>query len=88
MTSGITTENGTYLTAAQLDALFERAENGEFLAGQRGTTRMGRPLAVGTDTAKPFTFRLDSARRMKLNRLAQRQNTSTAAVLRAFIDAA
>jgi len=87
MTDAVVALGGKVISGAELDEMFERAEAGGVLAGQPGTTRMGRPLTVGADAAEPFTIRLDAARRAKVENRAREQHTSPSHVVRDLIDA-
>ncbi|MDR3359227.1 MAG: hypothetical protein LBO20_00915 [Bifidobacteriaceae bacterium] len=82
-----TASDGTALTEELLGKLEAEIEAGR-LGGSPGPVRHGRPLAVGSDTARPVTVRLDGARREKLRGLAARRHVSQAQVLRDLLDAA
>ena len=80
--------DGATISDAELDVMFERAERGEFpgTAGRVTPGRPGRPTSVGDD-ARPFTFRLDAARRLKLERIARERHIRPSQVVRDLIDA-
>lgn len=51
-----------------------------------GPSVAGRPISVGAQ-ARPFTLRLDAARRAKLDDIAQRRDTTPSQLMRDLIDA-
>ena len=87
MTDDVVAFGGRVISGAELDALFERAESGGELAGGPGLVRVGRPLSVGCETAVPFSIRLDSSRRSKIEVRAKERGTSASQVVRELIDA-
>ncbi|HKO25581.1 MAG TPA: hypothetical protein VJY65_12695 [Chloroflexota bacterium] len=60
MTDDVIAHGGKVIPGAQLDAMFERAEAGDVLAGHPGRTRAGRPLSVGEDAAEPASLRAEA----------------------------
>ena len=71
-----TAASGGTFTDADLERWGEEAEVG-FPGARFGPSSAGRPVSVGTD-ARPFTLRLDAARRAKLEARAKERNKSLA----------
>lgn len=63
------------------DAESEKGYTGKHL----GPSVPGRPISVGAQ-ARPFTLRLDAARRAKLNEAAQERHTTPSQLMRELID--
>jgi len=80
-----TAASGATFTDADLERWGEQAEAG-FPGAQFGPSSPGRPISVGLD-ARPFTLRLDAARRAKLEARAKEQNTNPSQLVRDLIDA-
>ncbi len=57
-----------------------------YQGGHLGPAVPGRPISVGTE-ARPFTLRLDAARRAKLDEIAQQRNITASQLMRDLIDA-
>ena len=82
-----TAANGTTFTDDDIERWAAEAESGEpFGGGHLGPPVPGRPVSVGQE-AKPFTLRLDIARRAKLEARAKEQHTSPSQIMRDLIDA-
>lgn len=64
------------------DAESEKGYTGKHL----GPSVPGRPISVGAQ-ARPFTLRLDAARRAKLDEAAQERRTTPSQLVRDLIDA-
>ena len=79
--------DGTVVPEAKLAAWVADAEAGN-LPGKPGPVRRGRPLSIGEEVAVPVTIRLDPARRLKLQRLADARHVSRAQVVRELLDQA
>ena len=63
------------------------AESEQGYAGRHlGPSAPGRPISVGAQ-ARPFTLRLDAARRAKLDEAAQARHTTPSQLMRELIDA-
>ena len=77
--------NGVPFTDVDLEQWGDEAEAG-FTDWKFGKPIAGRPVSVGED-ARPFTIRLDSARRAKLDRAAQAEHTTVSQLMRNLIDA-
>ena len=86
MTDNQIAHGGMTITGTQLDALFERAETGDVLAGQPGPVRVGRPLVVGDDTASVVPVRLDPQRIRSLDARAAALHTTRSQLIRDAID--
>ena len=81
-----TAANGTAFTDDDLERWAQEAEAG-FPGATFSPSTPGRPISVG-EQAKPFTLRLDTARREKLRTLAEARHTNPSQVMRELIDAA
>lgn len=78
------TEDDIERWAADADADAE-SEQG-YVGGHLGPAVPGRPVSVG-EKARPFTLRLDAARRAKLNEAAQERHITPSQLMRDLIDA-
>ena len=79
--------NGTAFTDSDIERWAEDAESGRGYSGKHlGAAIVGRPISVG-ERAKPFTLRLDVARRVKLETAAAERNTTPSQLVRDLIDA-
>jgi len=80
-----TAVNGTTFSDDDIERWGEQAER-SYTGAHLGPSVPGRPVSVG-EQAKPFTLRLDAARRAKLEDRAQEQNTTASQIMRELIDA-
>lgn len=80
-----TAADGTTFTDADVERWGAEAEEG-FAGWNFGKPVPGRPISVGAE-ARPFTLRLDAARRAKLQQVAAKQNTTASQIMRDLIDA-
>ncbi|WP_277210624.1 CopG family transcriptional regulator [Isoptericola croceus] len=80
-----TAASGADFSDADIETWANEAEAG-FPGARFGTSSPGRPVSVGQD-AKPFTLRLDAARRAKLEARAKAEHTNPSQVMRDLIDA-
>lgn len=64
------------------EAESERGYDGDHL----GPSVPGRPISVG-ERARPFTLRLDAARRAKLDQVAEARHVTPSQLMRDLIDA-
>ncbi|QIR68807.1 CopG family transcriptional regulator [Kocuria sp. KD4] len=79
--------NGTPFTDEDIDQWAAEAESGQgYTDGHVGPSVPGRPISVGTQ-ARPFTLRLDAARRAKLDEAARERHTTPSQLMRELIDA-
>jgi len=79
--------DGTTFTDADIERWAEDAESGRGYSGKHlGAAIVGRPISVG-ERAKPFTLRLDVARRVKLETAAAERKTTPSQLVRDLIDA-
>ena len=79
--------SGTTFTDDDIERWAEDAESGRGYTGKHlGGAIVGRPVSVG-ERAKPFTLRLDVARRAKLEAAAAERNTTPSQLVRDLIDA-
>jgi hypothetical protein len=84
--STYTDVNGTPFTDEDIERWGVEAESEHGYTGKHlGPSRPGRPISVG-DSAKPFTLRLDAARRAKLDEVAQERHTTPSQLMRELID--
>ena len=88
MTPDVISTDGRVITGAKLDELAARAARGEVLAGTPGEIHLGRPRIIGDDAGQPFTVRLDTARKTKIENLAATRGISLSQVFRDLVDAA
>lgn len=81
-----TAANGTSFSDADIErwAAEQESEHG-FTGKHNGPSVPGRPISVGEE-ARPFTLRLDAARRAKLSRVAHDRHVSASQVVRDLID--
>lgn len=78
--------NGEDFTDDDLEAWAAQAESPEgYSGGHIGPAKAGRPVSIGAQV-RPFTFRVDAARRAKLHKVAAEQGTTVSALLRRLID--
>lgn len=85
--SEYTAVNGTKFTDDDIERWATEAESETGYTGDhRGPATSGRPVSVGQQ-AKPFTLRLDHARRAKLDHIAQERHTTVSQLMRDLIDA-
>ncbi|MCI6574497.1 MAG: CopG family transcriptional regulator [Arcanobacterium sp.] len=80
-----TAANGTTYSEADLERWASAQEEG-YTGGHLGAAKVGRPVSVGAE-ARPFTLRLDAARREKIAREAAIRHTTASGLLRDLIDA-
>ncbi|CAM2816297.1 hypothetical protein ACSL103130_03600 [Actinomyces slackii] len=84
--SRYTAANGTEFSDEDIERWARQAESEQSYGGSHlGRAVPGRPISVGHE-ARPFTLRLDAARRAKLDHAAQQQHTTPSQVLRDLID--
>lgn len=76
--------NGTEFTDSDIERWVAEHEAG--YTGAHGPVVKGRPVSVGHG-AKPFTLRLDGARRAKLDHVAHERHTTASQLVRDLIDA-
>ncbi|MDR0481877.1 MAG: CopG family transcriptional regulator [Cellulomonadaceae bacterium] len=77
--------DGTRFNDSDIERWASEHESG-YSGGHRGASRPGRPVSIG-EQAKPFTLRLDSARREKLAKFAGERHVSVSQAMRELIDA-
>lgn len=78
--------NGDAYSEADIERWAEEAETAQPFDGKHlGPSRPGRPISVGSQ-ARPFTLRLDAARRAKLDEAAQKRHTTASQLVRELID--
>lgn len=81
-----TAVNGEAFSDDDLEAWAAHAESSQGYTGDHiGPSKVGRPLSIGAEV-RPFTVRLDAARRAKLRRVAAEQGTTVSALMRRLID--
>lgn len=79
--------NGEPFTDEDIERWAAKAESETGYAGKHlGPSVPGRPISVGAK-ARPFTLRLDAARRAKLDEAAQERHTTPSQLMRELIDA-
>ena len=79
--------NGTPFTDGDLHQWATGAESNQGYDGKHlGPSVAGRPISVGAQ-ARPFTLRLDAARRAKLDEIARKRDTTPSQLMRDLIDA-
>lgn len=84
--SEYTDVNGTPFTDEDIERWAAEAESERGYAGKHLTPSVpGRPISVGAQ-ARPFTLRLDAARRAKLDEVAQERHTTPSQLMRELID--
>lgn len=85
--SAHTDVNGSPFTDGDLEAWAAGPESDQGYSGKHlGPSIAGRPISVGAQ-ARPFTLRLDAARRAKLDEIAQKRDTTPSQLVRDLIDA-
>lgn len=85
--SKYTDVNGTTFTDEDIERWAAEAESEQGYTGKHlGPSQPGRPVSVGAQ-ARPFTLRLDAARRAKLDEVAQERHTTPSQLMRELIDA-
>lgn len=78
--------NGVPFTDDDIERWGAEAESGQGYAGEHlGPSVPGRPISVGTG-ARPFTLRLDAARRAKLDEAAHARHITVSQLMRDLID--
>lgn len=78
--------DGTMFTEDDLERWAADAESDEgYQGGHLGPAVPGRPVSVG-EKARPFTLRLDVARRAKLDEIAAQRHTTPSQLMRDLID--
>lgn len=78
--------NGTPFTDQDIERWADEAETERgYTGGHLGPSVPGRPISVGLH-ARPFTLRLDAARRAKLDEVAQRRHITPSQLMRQLID--
>lgn len=81
-----TAANGTPFTDEDIDRWAAQDESEEGYTGTHlGPSRPGRPVSVG-ETARPFTLRLDAARRARLDAAAHERHMTASQLMRELID--
>ena len=79
--------NGVPFTEGDIERWAAEAESEAGYTGKHlGPSVPGRPISVGAQ-ARPFTLRLDAARRAKLNEAAQERHITPSQLMRELIDA-
>lgn len=79
--------NGVPFTDEDIERWAAEAESEQGYTGKHlGPSVPGRPISVGAQ-ARPFTLRLDAARRAKLTEIAQERNMTPSQLMRELIDA-
>ena len=79
--------SGAPFTDEDIEQWAAQAESEKGYTGKHlGPSVPGRPISVGAQ-ARPFTLRLDAARRAKLNEAAQERHTTPSQLMRDLIDA-
>ena len=80
--------NGVPFTDEDIERWAAEAEAGPGYTGKHiGPSVPGRPISVGARArARPFTVRLDAARRAKLDEMAQARHITPSQLVRELID--
>ncbi len=79
--------NGVPFTDEDIERWDAEAESEQGYTGKHlGPSVAGRPISVGAQ-ARPFTLRLDAARRAKLDEIARERHTTPSQLMRELIDA-
>lgn len=79
--------NGTPFTDDDIERWAAVTESEQGYTGKHlGPSQPGRPISVGAQ-ARPFTLRLDAARRAKLDEAAHERHTTPSQLMRELIDA-
>ncbi|WP_316670426.1 CopG family transcriptional regulator [uncultured Propionibacterium sp.] len=77
---------GTRFTDEDIERWAAEAESEEGYTGKHlGPSVPGRPVSVGA-RARPFTLRLDAARRAKLDEVARERRVTPSQLMRDLID--
>jgi hypothetical protein len=85
--SEYTDVNGAPFTDDDIEQWAAETESEQGYTGKHlGSSLPGRPVSVGAQ-ARPFTLRLDAARRAKLDMAAQERHTTPSQLMRELIDA-
>jgi predicted transcriptional regulator len=79
------TVSGRRFTDDDIEKWAAESERG-YAGGHIGPATAGRPISVGQQ-ARPFTLRLDAARRAKLDQFARQRDTTVSQLVRDLIDA-
>ena len=78
--------DGTTFTEEDVERWAAEAESEQGYTGKHlGPSMPGRPISVGAH-ARPFTLRLDAARRAKLDEAARQRSTTPSQLMRELID--
>ncbi len=78
--------NGVPFTDHDIERWAAEAESVQGYTGKHlGPSTPGRPISVGAK-ARPFTLRLDAARRAKLNEVAHEREVTPSQLVRDLID--
>lgn len=78
---------GTRFTDEDIERWAAEAESEKgYTGGHLGSSVAGRPISVGA-AARPFTLRLDAARRAKLDEVAHQRSITASQLMRDLIDA-
>lgn len=78
--------DGVPFTDDDIEQWASEAESEQGYTGKHlGPSVPGRPISVGAQ-ARPFTLRLDAARRAKLTEAAQERHTTPSQLMRELID--
>ncbi|MFT4136069.1 CopG family transcriptional regulator [Microbacterium sp.] len=81
-----TAVNGTPFTDDDIERWAAEAESERGYTGHHlGPAVPGRPISVGAQ-ARPFTLRLDAARRAKLDEVAHERQVTPSQLMRELID--
>ena len=79
--------NGKAFTDEDIERWATEAEaSSGYTGGHLGPAVPGHPISVGAQ-ARPFTLRLDSVRRAKLDEVAQERHMTASQLVRDLIDA-
>jgi len=79
--------SGVPFTDGDIERWATQAESEAGYEGKHlGPSAPGHPVSVGAQ-ARPFTLRLDAARRAKLDEVAQERHTTPSQLMRDLIDA-
>lgn len=85
--STYTDVNGAPFTEADIETWAAETESENGYTGKHlGPSTPGRPISIGAK-ARPFTLRLDAARRAKLDEVAEERHTTPSQLMRELIDA-
>ena len=76
--------NGASFTDKDIERWATETEQG-YTGKHLGPSAPGRPVSVGAQ-ARPFTLRLDAARRAKLDEAAHERHTTPSQLMRELID--